>query len=167
MYKKLSSQKGFTLVEFLLVLAIFSLVIVATAGFFIMTLQGRAKAQVHIEVQEQARLALERITYEIRRANGVNSASGGTLSLSMSSSSRNPTVFSLTNGTLFMTQGTGSSTPLTSSYASVTSLSFTNLSSGKSKNILIAMTLSKPDPTGNPTLSTIYPLEEAVEIRGK
>ncbi len=172
-------KSGVTLVELLLVVGIFALLLTSVAGFFIMTVQGRGKSQAHIEAQEQARFAMQKITYEIRRATstnpsssfGVNFASSSLYTLSLvtpaSASSRNPTIFSVASGTLFIKQGTGSTTALTSKDVTVSSLIFTNLSSGKSKDILVNMTISKVDPTGNTALNVNYPLETTVEIEGK
>ncbi len=177
---KFKNQKsGTTLVELLLVIGIFALLLISIAGFFIMTVQGRGKSQAHIEAQEQARFAMQKMTYEIRRAASVNGNSNLNVNFASSSAytfslveptsgvSRSPTVFSVVSGILYEKQGAGTSTALTSKDVSVTNLMFTNLSSGKSKNILVNLTISKPDPTGNASLTINYPLETSIEIEGK
>ncbi len=109
-FKKNNNMKAFTLVELLLVIGIFSVLLTVTAGFIIMTLQSGSKSQAHIEVQEQARIAADRIAYEIRRASGIVSTSSYTnLALnpalsfglvSTSSPTRSPIIFSVLNGIL-------------------------------------------------------------------
>ncbi len=170
---------GFTLVELILVIALFSIIMGAILNFFIATLSGRVKAAAHMEVQEQARFVGDRLAYEIRRSTkieavsvfGTNLAatSTGTLSLDMVDSSRTPTVFSVASGILYMKQGTSAAVALTSNDVSVTNLTFTNLSlsNGRSKHILVNFTLSKPDPAGIATLTIVYPMEMSVEMRGK
>ncbi len=175
--KKINLNNGCTLVEMIVVVAIFSVLLFSTAGFFIMTIQARGKAQTRIEAQEQARIAIERISYDIRRASGINTSNFGVnLALSSSSvlslvasSTRNPTIYSVSNGILNVKYGTGSTTALTSRDVTVSNLVFTNLSStnGRSKNILINMTLTKADPTGKTLTDVIYPVETTVEIMGK
>src|SRR6185369_17697825 len=157
LFKKTRTKKGFTLVELIIVIAIFTLVIGATLKFFIATLSGRAKAPTHIEAQEQARLAEDHIIYEIRRANGIAgtsvfgtnlASSTGSLDLTMSVPARNPTSFSLASGTIYIKQGANAKIALTSNDVTVTNLTFTNLSSsnGRSKDILMNMTVLRPDP---------------------
>ncbi len=169
---------GFTLVEMIMVIAIFSVLLFAIAGFFIMTIQSRGKSQARIEVQEQARTAIERVAYDIRRATSTTLALGANVNVATGSASfnlissvasRNPTIFTVSNGILYVKYGTGSTTALTSKDVTINSLIFTNLSStnGRSKNILVNMIFTKADPTGKTSSDINYPIETTVEIMGK
>ncbi len=176
--KEKLGNSGFTLAEILVVVAIFSVLVGAMGKFFISTLSGRAKIQTHIEAQEQARLAASHIVYEMRRANGIAGTSvfgtnlatvSSSLDLTMSVGSRSPTSFSVTSGILYIKQGTNAKVALTSNDVSVTNLTFTNLSpvGGRSKDILMNLTVNKPDPTGKTAVNVNYSLETEVNLEGK
>ncbi len=179
MQKQSKSEAGFSLVELMISIGIFSILILTLAGLFTMTLYGSSKSKTRIEAQEQNRLALEHMTYEIRRANGifagasfgVNLAANANASVgfTMSDSTHNPTTFSVASGILYIKQGANPAVALTSTDAAVSSLIFTNLSTanGRSKDILVSMIVTKPDPTGIAALNVTYPMEMAVEITGK
>lgn len=59
-------MKGFTLIEFLIYIAIVSLSLVLIAGFALDIIQGGTKTFVHREVQQNARFAMEKISRAIR-----------------------------------------------------------------------------------------------------
>ena len=97
------NRRGFTLVEMLVVIALLALVGGLAISFFLSTIGVRAKAQHRLEVQENARLVLARVEYEIRRARGVEATTdfdvnlattgGATLDLDMSAAGNDPTTF--------------------------------------------------------------------------
>ncbi len=179
--KKSNNKKGYTLIELIIVIGIFSLLIASITGFFVVTIRGKAKSQARIEAQEQARIVVDRIAYEIRRAKSVNALSKVNINLASSSgstfildvpataSSRNPTTFSVVNGILYMKYGTDTAIPLTSKDISITSLVFSNLTSAnnRSKNVLVSMNVFKASPTGQTATDVNYPIETAIEIKGK
>lgn len=61
-------KKGFTLIEMLVFLAIFTLVMSAVAAFLVWTVRGNVKSRAVREAIDNGRRALETITYEIRSA---------------------------------------------------------------------------------------------------
>lgn len=165
--------------ELLVVIAVFTIIIGSMAKFFISTISGRAKVQTHIEAQEQARLAEDHLIYEIRRAKalvassnfGINLAasSGSSLGLTMPDAAKSPTTFSVASGILYIQQGANAKVALTSNDVSVTNLTFSNLSpvGGRSKDILMNMTVTKPDPTGMTALNVNYTLETGINLEGR
>ncbi len=112
-------SRGFTLIETIIYIAILGMIASAFIFFSVSVSNSRDKTYVVQEVQANARMALELISQKIRSANGVNLESSifesnpGRLSLSMASSSLNPTIIDLSrdNGNLRIIQGT-SSVPL-------------------------------------------------------
>ena len=142
------NNKGFTLVELILYIAIISIFIGGAVLFAWNVIYGQVKSSIHQEVNQNLRLASKRIIYEIRNASDINSVTSSTLSLSSSDSARNPTVFDLFEGQLRIGYGTSGACPatapcpLTSNRVSVTSLSFTDVSSNPdSKNIQFTITI--------------------------
>lgn len=171
-------QRGFTLVELLVVTALFVVVGGLGIGFFLATLSARAKAEHVIDVQENGRLALQRISYEIRRANGIALTSdfgvnlaatpGDTLDLDMPNVLTDPTTFDVVNGTLFFTQGTDAPVALTTSDVTVTNLTFDNRSStnGLSQNIKVTLTLDHAAGAAG-ELGATTTLSTTLELRGR
>lgn len=127
---------GFTLIELVLYIGIISIFLTGAILFAWDFIYGRVKSTVQREVGANIRLSSQRITYEIRNSSGINSVSGSTLSLAMNDTSRNPTVFDLSDGRLRIGYGSGGSCPttspceLTSNLVNVSSLTFTDQSSG-------------------------------------
>lgn len=62
------NQKGFSLLELIIYLAIFSILLVGIVQIFLIVNQARQKVDVAVEVQQNLRLALERITNEVQAA---------------------------------------------------------------------------------------------------
>jgi prepilin-type N-terminal cleavage/methylation domain-containing protein len=172
-------KSGFTLVELLVVIGVSAVVGTVVLGFFVSTLTGRAKAQARAHVQEQARFAMERMVYEIRRARGIEVTSdfdvdlsdnaSYTLDLDMSTAGRDPTTFAVSAGVLTIKQGSGSAVDLTSNDVEVTNLTFNNrtTANNRSHDITITLTVHKADPSGQGSGDIFYTLQSSVEIRGK
>jgi hypothetical protein len=79
-------------------------------------------------VQEESAALLQQLQYNVQNASLINipiDISTSTLSLRMSSSSTDPTTVTVNaSGTVYIKQGNGTTTPLTSSHVKVTNLSF-------------------------------------------
>lgn len=143
-------QKGFTLVEVLIYIAILGLVVASFISFSVSISNSRGKTYVEQEVQANARVALNLISQRILAANGVNTGAStfgsdpGVLSLSMADSSKNPTIINLTadDGQLQIQEGVDSAITITSDEVRVTNLVFTDLTSTSDKaNIGIELTV--------------------------
>ncbi|PLX28388.1 hypothetical protein C0581_02565 [Candidatus Parcubacteria bacterium] len=148
--KNRKRNKGFTLVEALIYLAIIGGVIGAFVSFSLSVSQSRGKTYVVQEVQANSRLALDTITQTIQSASGINISSStfdidpGILSLQMSSSTLNPTVISLSqdDGVLQMTEGVESPVFFTSNEVRISNLQFIRLNQGNNRqNIRVLMTI--------------------------
>lgn len=64
------NEKGFTLVELLVALSIFSIVIITITSFFNFGWSIWQRENLHVELKNEAMLVSERITRELRRASG-------------------------------------------------------------------------------------------------
>jgi type II secretory pathway pseudopilin PulG len=128
-------NQGFTLVEFIIYIAILAPILVLITGFLLLIVLGNIKETAYREVQQNARFALTKITQEIKKANSINSPSPGppptnsanSLSLTMADGSL--TIFDFFDGKLRITKGSSPiSYDLTSDQVIVSNLKFTNLS---------------------------------------
>lgn len=169
---------GFTLIEFLVYSAIVVVVGVISVEFIINIYGGKAKAQSHFEIQENARLAMERVIQEIHGAQEINASSfgvnlavnpGAKLSLQMRDASLNPTEFDVLNNILRIKQGAAGPYDMTNNQVRVTNLVFRNFSSpdGRSKNIGIEITIEHVNPSGLPEWQAGISLRSAAELKDR
>lgn len=137
MFKKITKKinnncKGFTLVELLLYIALTSIILFTTAMFLVSLLESRVKNQTIATVDQEGNQTMATITQTIRNAVSINSPTIGTdsatLSLNTGVSGKDPTIFSLSNGTIMMQEGSGSPVALTSNLVIISNLKFRNLS---------------------------------------
>lgn len=133
-------QKGVTLVEMILYVALVAIISTSLIGLYINIIRLRQES-VHIqEVNAAIRLAAAKIGYEIRSAKSILGV-GDSLSLATFDPDRSPTTFSLNNGQIIMSVGS-SSYPLTSNLVTINSFVLTNLSAGGTASAHVRYTIS-------------------------
>jgi len=160
---------GFTLIELLLYIAIISLVLVFVTGFFWNIVSGNIKENSYQEVQQNGRFVMTKITQEIKKAIGINSPASGSsansLSLIMSDSNLNPTIFDVSGGKLRITQGVLAPIELTTDQVLVSNLQFTNLSYLNTPGTLrVEMTLKNLNPSGKNEYQASIDLKTSVSL---
>jgi len=175
MVKKVrSGQHGFTLIELLIYVGLVSIFLTAATSSLLDIVFGSVKSSVQQEVQENLRYATQRIQFEIRNADtinssssfGVNLAADSTKSLSLATPSpNNPTEFRVSGGILQIRQGGGSWIALTSTALEVTNLVFTKLSDASSDNISFTVTVKYRNPSGRSEWEKISTFEGASQLR--
>lgn len=138
-------QKGFTLIEVLIYIAIIGIVVSGFIAFALSINSSRAKTYVAQEVQANTRTALDLISQKIRLADNVVSPiegdSASSLELDMSDPDPN-LIFGVTDGVLGIAEGVGDPIPITSDEVNVSNLTFTNLAvSGERDNIRVEITI--------------------------
>lgn len=143
----MKNHKGFTLVEIIIYIALSSFLLLAMTSFFQTSLSARTKSETIAELEQQAMQIMNRLVYVIENAEAINSPSIGnsasSLSLAMSNASINPTVFSLSNKNISMTEGVSAPLNLNNDLLEVDNLKFTNLSYAATAGIIrIEFTLS-------------------------
>ena len=173
---------GFSFVEVLLYVLFIGGMLVVFAGFVIDTLDDRTRGVAALEVQQNSRLATERMLLEIRAAKSIRATSstfdanlalpinaGKVLSLEMASSTLNPTEFDVAGNILRIRQGaTSTFTPLTSNEAQVTNLTFRNLSDGGSRHVGLTLTVEFINPGGRATVyAASTTIRTSVELRNR
>lgn len=136
---QLLANKGFTLIELILYIALVSIFVTGAIFFAWDIIYGREKAFQQQIVEQNARAALARIVYEIRRADDINSVSSSSIELE---NGANDTTISLSSGTVQITTGGVGPYDLTSNQVIITSLAFTDLTatSEDTKGINVSLT---------------------------
>lgn len=141
-------QRGVTLIELVLYIAIISIFMTTIVSFAWNMVEGSAKSDTQQEVYSQARYLSERIKYEIRNASsintsdfGINFATDPTKQLSLTNAVTGTIIFRVNaSGKATITQG--ATTTLNSNSTRVTDLTFTNYTSLDNKTKHIGLTLT-------------------------
>lgn len=128
------NNKGFTLVEMLIYIGIFSVFIVTINIFFNMISSYRNRGEMIMEVNDQGSLTVRTITRSIRNAKSISipisGSSGSSLTLETYDPLTNPTIFSLTeNGVLQIKEGGEESEFLLNDKVIIENLIFSNIGS--------------------------------------
>lgn len=154
-------QTGFTLLELILYISIVTIIMAALIPFAWNVIASGTKSSTQQHIFSQARFVSEKIKWEIRNANDINSVSATSISLATSNPATNPTVVDLNGGQIRITQGADSPVFLLSNNTVADSLAFTDLSSndGNSKHIQFSFTI-KSDYS-----STGHEYQETTSVR--
>lgn len=151
----LARNKGFTLVELIIYVALLAVLLMAAVGLLALVLQSRVRSQVIIEVEQQGDQLLYLINQTIRNSEGVNSplpnASSALLSLNLVDLAKDPTIFQISGGAITIQEGVSTPETLTSSRLVVSDLKFSNYSlNGTPGSLLIEFNLAQVNPDGRP-----------------
>ena len=150
MKKKFKYQKGFTLVELIVYIAIVTVFISGAILFTWDIIYGRVKSKVQRDLNQNMRFSVKRINFEIKNASGLNYVNSNEICLANTDSSYNPVRIYESGQRLYIAWGGGSvdcttmtfSEPLISTDVVVSNLSFLELSSNpQSININYEITL--------------------------
>jgi type II secretory pathway pseudopilin PulG len=120
-----SKRKGFTLIELLVYSGVLVISASLITGIVQIVSRSNIKTQVDEELNNQSMIFEEIFRQKIQTAKGINSISGSFLSLKMSETNKNPTIFSLNDDVVFIEEGSTSQLALNNSdKIKVTSLIF-------------------------------------------
>ncbi len=160
-------KKGFTLIEFLIYIILISLFMTGMLSFSWNVIYGKEKAYQNQIVDQNARSAMARIAYEIRRAKNIQSLSPNQLVLDNGSSST--TTIDLSSGTVRISTGGGGPYNLTSNQVDVTSFNFTNLTTGNnnSKNIQVSLTVKQKDQIFSGQIQSEVAMTSTIELNSQ
>lgn len=168
--KFFGGNQGLGLIELIIYIAIFGFVSMVLVSLFNNVIRSKAAADAKIEVNQNLRFAIDRITKDIQRAAAVNSptvgASGSSLSLDMPGTSEDPLVFDVSSFVLRRTVAAGAATDLTSSKVRITTLNFQHKNSGGAgkSTIIIDITMEYND-LGRPYLKYANSIKTTVSLR--
>jgi len=152
---------GFTLIESLIYFTLLGIMLAVIGTILFQVLRAKTKAETIQEVSQNARVIMETISDSVRNAqsitNPIAGQSSSSLTLSMSDSAKNPTIFDTSNSLLRIKQGSSSAQVITSSEISIDAITFTNVSyPNTSGSIRIELSLS----ASNTTLFKEYEYED-------
>lgn len=121
--------RGFTLIEMLIAMSIFTIIAIAFIGILSVVTQVQVQSSSTAAVNQESQFLLQKLEYYIQTAGIIDIATStptSTLKFDVASSSLDPSYITLASGTVYLQQGSGGALqPLTSNKVTVTDLSFT------------------------------------------
>lgn len=166
---KTSRDKGFTFIEIILYISLVTLIMSALIPYAWNVIEGAAKSSVEQEVYSNATYVSERIKYEIRNAADIcQPVQTTTLTLLEAAGAScavatNTTVISLASNNVMISQNGAAAVQLNSSKTQITSLTFTNYTSGDNKTKHIGFTFTMQALYGG---STRQEYKESISMEG-
>lgn len=148
-----STQRGYTLIELLLYIALLGILLPGVVGFMGLAVETRVKNQSIAEVNDQGMAAMDYITQTLRNASSITApaaaASAGSLTITVPTGSLSPTIFDINGTTLQVKEGSAAAVALTSDTVQISNLTFTNLTrSGTAGAVQVSFTVSRTNPAG-------------------
>jgi prepilin-type N-terminal cleavage/methylation domain-containing protein len=139
---KISSNSGFTLIESIIYLALFSIVIAGGMIAAYGIIQSSDNGSNHITLQEEANFILRKINWAMTGSNTITVISSPP-SLSVTKSGLPILLFDMSSSDLRLTRGSGSPITLNSSNIKISNLSFVKITgSGKTDAVATSFTLT-------------------------
>lgn len=162
--------------EILVYIAVLSIVIVAIVSFVLWSLRSNTKAKVMREVLDNARRAMEIITYEIKEARSIYSPTSifdshpGQLSLETSKylpeGERTSYIdFYLCNNRLCFKKESQDPIVLTTDNVEVSNLVFTKITTGDISSIQIDLKIDYENPANRPEYQASVNLKSTTSLR--
>mgnify|MGYP001563713334 FL=1 len=125
--QKEKSQKGFSLVELIVYIAIFAVVASAGVGILTIVLRVQSRETSSAEVAQQANFVMQTIQRLVRESSLIEMSAGSgetVLKLRMKDAALDPILISSDTAAVYLKQGAGATTTLTSSQVKVDGLVF-------------------------------------------
>lgn len=161
----LKFRPGFTILEMIIYTAIIGMILVTVVYVMNTTYQVRARVGSSSVVHESMDFAKKRIAASLHNASGIivpASGTSSTLRLTMPDVALDPTVYTLSNGQIWIKEGSKENLPLTSSEVTISSLQFMR---GTSTPPLIRIVLSGNRKDAQGPYSTPLTLTTSAVIR--
>lgn len=141
------SQHGMSLIETVLYVALFSILIFSLSAFLVqLVYQTQIKQRSISEVEQQGQRVMRLITQAARNSTAIVTptfgSTGASLSVGVPDATNSPTLFSVSNGTIQITEGAVDAIDLTSSRVTASGFTIQNVSSsGTAGSVRIQFTL--------------------------
>lgn len=171
----MKNNKGFTLIEMLLYVAIVSIVMSTLIAFAWNVIISGARNTTQQEVYSQSRYVTERLKYEIRNANDinidtsnfdVNLATNPSAQLSLAvNSPNNPTLITVDSGKAMIKLGGSAAVALNSADTTVTDLTFSNYSDSRTQHISFTLTLISNSSSTRKEYQQTISIRSSAELR--
>ncbi len=164
------SEKGFSLLEIVVSLAILSLISIAIISFLFWMNVSNSKTKADREAGENARAVLDQITSEIRAAKSVYTPTTAASQLSLETARYLPPDetstfidFFLCAAAICLKKESQNPIALTSDSVQVTSLTFTQIANGAFPSVKVNLTVSYPN--ADPNASALINLTSTASLR--
>lgn len=149
----MTRRGGFTLVELLVFMGIFTTVVLAFISIFVSVTRIHVRELAAVEVNTQSQFLLQTIQYYVERSSLIEmsaDATTSTLTLRMSATAEDPTTIYLSDGQVYLRKTAGGTPePLTSPQIEVVSLNFTKRANAPARDS-VAVTFSMEYAGDNP-----------------
>ncbi len=139
-----SCTTGFTLIEILIYISLFSIVVGGLLITAYNVISGSGRLHNKVFINEEAAFMIRKFDWALTGATAISVTSSTKLTITKPSLSANPLAFSLSSGTLMLVRGVSSSVQLNSASIKVNSLAFTEIppSGGRPKGVSIQFELA-------------------------
>jgi prepilin-type N-terminal cleavage/methylation domain-containing protein len=164
-----STNKGFTIIEFLVYIAILAIVVNVMGGVALNVFRVGSRTDTIQEVAHNGRFAMQRMGQAIKSAKAVISPEkeGSFLALEFEEADKNPTIFDVSGKTLRIKEGNKEYVDLTSSEVNIDRVMFQKVSSIGIDSVKIEMNISFYNPEGLPEYGFDNFFTGAFTIRNK
>jgi len=170
---KSQKREGFTIIEFMVYIAVLAILGGAVSALFLWTLQVHTKSQVLRETSSAAKVAMERVLHEIREAEGLYLPTSTATQISLETKTLMPPGessgyidFFLCDQALCMKKEEAAPVALTASSFEVTSLSFTTISTDTAfPSLQMIMTVEHKNLSGKPQLEAVIQLISTASLK--
>ncbi|MFA4954787.1 MAG: type II secretion system protein [Patescibacteria group bacterium] len=148
----MSKQNGFTLIEYLIYVAIVAIFLLSATVIMLVLMSGKSRIEAVEEVERNGRAAMQTIMTRTINASSVTlPAAGTTSSFLIIVASGTTSTFGVRDGVLEIKEGASASSSLTSSGVTISDLVFRNLAlAGDPATIHLEFTVSSTNPSANP-----------------
>lgn len=161
LYINIFNNKGFSLLELVVSMALFAIILFAVVSSFISMNLSNSRTMADREASENAKRALEEITYEIKAAKSIYTSTTTANQLSLETSNYLPEgethtfidFFLCGSAICFKKEGQDAIT-LTSSSVQVTNLTFSQISTGNASSVQVGLTVNNFSLTSTSTVRT-------------
>jgi prepilin-type N-terminal cleavage/methylation domain-containing protein len=154
----IKKNKGMTLVETLVAIAIMSMLMLSVVSLLVDTSKSEKRNRAITEVEYQASSIIYEIAQSVRNSSAITSpvigATSTSLTLALASiPSEDPTIFSTSSSSIIVSRGGGGNENISSGTVEVTSLIFENISAPSTKGaVRINLAIRGANPNNKPEL---------------
>ena len=166
-------KQGFTIIEFVVYIAVLAIIGGATSTLFLWTLKAHTKAQVLQETTLSVQLAMERVMHEVREAESLYLPTTTATQVSLETETSIPSGetsgyidFFLCGEALCMKKEGEIPLVVTPSTVEVTNLSFTTISTDTNfPSLRVFMEVRHKNPNNKPELEAVVPVTSTASLR--
>lgn len=167
-----NKQKSFTLMEILVYVAVLAILVSAVSSYFLWTTRSNAKARAMREVADNARRAMEQMTYEIKEAKSIYTPTTTANQLSLETAKYLPTGettsyidFYLCGTQLCLKKESQNPIALTSDRVKVSNIVFSQVVTSNVPSIQINLKIDYKTSATRPEYQASINLQSTVSLR--